>query len=89
MSTLPHITSNPTSETPSVSETAVGGQAGASIVPKDTAMNEGGQEDPRGSSAPAPAAPKNSLQSDGPGSAEAAADKFFELREKAQQESSN
>ncbi|QIX02479.1 hypothetical protein AMS68_007996 [Peltaster fructicola] len=34
MSTLPHITANPVSETPSVSETAVGGQAAGSLEPK-------------------------------------------------------
>ena len=88
MSTLPHITSNPTTETPSVSETAVGGQAGASIVPKDTAMNAAVEgKAPQQSSAPA--IPEKSLESDQPGSAEAAADKFFELREKVQQKSSD
>ena len=34
MSTLPHISTNPTSETPSTSETAIGGQGGANLVPK-------------------------------------------------------
>jgi hypothetical protein len=88
MSTLPHITANPTSETPSVSETAVGGHAGASIVPKDTAtIASGGQRAPQQSSAPA--GTEKTLESDQPGSAEAAADKFFELREKAKQQSSN
>lgn len=34
MSTLPHISTNPNSETPSTSETAIGGQGGANLVPK-------------------------------------------------------
>ena len=36
MASATHITSNPTNETPSTSETAVGGQAGANLAPKDS-----------------------------------------------------
>jgi hypothetical protein len=86
MSTLSHITANPTTETPSVSETAVGGQAGASIVPKDTATISEQQNPNDTSEKPNPS---NALESNQPGSAEAAAEKFFQMREKAQQESKN
>lgn len=36
MSSAPHTTTNPTSETPSNSETSVGGQGGANLYPKDS-----------------------------------------------------
>ena len=45
MATLPHITTNPGSETASTSETAVGGQAAASLLPKDTSQAEANRSD--------------------------------------------
>jgi hypothetical protein len=40
MSTLTHMSAGPGSETPSTSETAIGGHGGANIVPKDSAITK-------------------------------------------------
>ena len=66
MSTINHTTTGPGHEGPSNSETAIGGEAGANIVPKDTASTTANTAD-------RPAASQ-------PGSAEAAAEKVFEER---------
>lgn len=60
----------PTKDGPSSSETAVGGEGGTSIEPKDTASTENAGEQPSAAG----------LTSSKPGSAEAAAEKFFEER---------
>lgn len=78
MSTLPHTSTNPTTETPSSEETAVGGQAGANLYPKDSvpAADVSMSESKVG---------MTSNQSEGatsnqPGSAEQAAEKLYEER---------
>lgn len=70
MASVPHTTTNPVKEAPSNSETAVGGQGGANLYPKDST----------------PAANISDLESkvgqtkSEPGSAEAAAEKLYEER---------
>ena len=68
MSTLPHITQNPSSETPSTSETAVGGAAGANLAPKDLGATTTASNQVAG----------GSISNSQPGSAEAAAEKLYE-----------
>ncbi|KJX96994.1 hypothetical protein TI39_contig592g00005 [Zymoseptoria brevis] len=65
-----HTTAGLHSETPSNSETAVGGEAGANIVPKasETAPETGDSQQSK------------SMGSSQPGSAEAAAEKLYEER---------
>lgn len=70
MSTITHITTNPTKETPSTSDTALGEKSGANIAPSHTVAEA------TGDSVPA----KASLASNQPGSAEAAAEKLYEKR---------
>lgn len=69
-----HPTTNPTTEMPSNSETAVGGMAGASIVPKDSVRDSdlSNQESKIGQA--------SSTTSNQPGSAEAAAEKLYAER---------
>ena len=70
MSSAPHTSAGQVTETPSNSETAVGGQGGANLYPKDST----------------PAADISNLESkvgqtkSQPGSAEAAAEKLYEER---------
>jgi len=70
MASVPHTTTNPVSETPSNSETAVDGKEGANLYPKDST----------------PAADISNLESkvgqtkSQPGSAEQAAEKLYEER---------
>ncbi|KAI5369593.1 hypothetical protein Slin15195_G004680 [Septoria linicola] len=66
MSSLPHQSAGLKGETPSTSETAVGGGAGANLVPKDSQPQ---QEKPQIDSSASKA-----------GSAEAAAEKLYEER---------
>jgi hypothetical protein len=73
MSTLPHLSTNPTSETPSTSETAIGGQGGANLVPKDTTNDATTSTQDQQSTAKAPAAA-------GKMSAEEAAEKLYAER---------
>lgn len=72
MSSLPHTSAGLSSETPSTSETAVGGDAGGNIVAKDPQSQS---EQPQ--SKEQPRLGKTASQ---PGSVEAAADKLFEER---------
>lgn len=78
MSALPHTSANPASETPSTSETAVGGSAGSNLVPGDTTSTD--------------VIPDERVQ-DGPeaakerkGSAEDLAEKVFAEREEGEAE---
>lgn len=71
MSAISHITANPTTETPSTSETAVGGVAGGNLVAKDSQTT---------TSNPDEQSTKPTLSSKEPGSAELAAEKLFEER---------
>ena len=71
MSSLNHPTMGGSNrEGPSSSETAVGGEGGTSIEPKDTATTEKAGQEPNTAG----------LSSSKPGSAEAAAEKLFEER---------
>ncbi|KAF7193969.1 hypothetical protein HII31_04651 [Pseudocercospora fuligena] len=67
MASLPHTSAGLATETPSTSETAVGGDAGGNIEPKDSAQVSEQQT-------------KETTTSNQPGSAEAAAEKLFEER---------
>lgn len=71
MATLPHITTNPTLETPSTSDTSIGDNAGANIVPKDSM--------PSGSDATTQAAPAEPDEKPGD-SVEELAEKVFASR---------
>jgi len=70
MSAAPHTSTNPTIETPSTSETSVGGNAGANLYPKDStpAADISTQDSKLG------------MTSNEPGSAEKAAEKLYEER---------
>ncbi|EME50366.1 hypothetical protein DOTSEDRAFT_41454 [Dothistroma septosporum NZE10] len=71
MSSLNHPTmAGSTREGPSSSETAVGGEGGTNIAPKDTATTEAAGQPPSTAG----------LSSSKPGSAEAAAEKLYEER---------
>lgn len=70
MSSLPHTSVGLSKETPSTSETAVGGDAGGNVVAKSDASEQVPREPSAGTT-------KSSSE---PGSAEAAAEKLFEER---------
>lgn len=70
MSAMNHPTMGPAREAPSNSETAIGGESGGSVGPKDTATTENIGKQPSGTA----------ISSSEPGSAEAAAEKVFEER---------
>jgi len=78
MSTFQHTTTNPTTETPSTSETAEGGAAGANLYPKDSvpAADVSNTESKVGMTSNQ----GSSTTSSQPGSAEAAAEKLYEER---------
>ncbi|KXT17762.1 hypothetical protein AC579_3650 [Pseudocercospora musae] len=67
MASLPHTSTGLASETPSTSETAVGGHAGGNIEREESAQVSGQQT-------------KEATTGNQPGSAEAAAEKLFEER---------
>lgn len=70
MSSIAHTTTGQAREAASTSETAIGGEAGGNIVPKDTETTAKAGQD----------APSGPIDSSEPGSAEAAAEKLFEER---------
>ena len=70
MSSLTHTSAGLGKETPSTSETAVGGDAGGNVVAKSDASEQTSKDPSAGTTA----------SSSEPGSAEAAAEKLFEER---------
>lgn len=78
MSTVPSATANPTRETPSTSDTAIGGSAGANLYPKDStpAADLSNDESKVGMTSNQ----TQSTTSNQPGSAEVAAQKLYEQR---------
>ncbi|KAI7260748.1 hypothetical protein KC345_g9987 [Hortaea werneckii] len=78
MASLPHTTTNPTVETPSTSETAQGGAAGANFYPKDSVP----AADVSNTASKMGMTPNQSeaTTSNQPGSAEQAAEKLYEQR---------